>query len=200
MSKRRRINKTSRIITYILLIACVIAICGSFAYFTGGFTSEFKTFYVTYEGKTILSTASRYELDSYKKSRFDVKYTFGVLNKNIQKGYTVKVVPNESASDFNFTVDGAIYSFKGESDLTKGFDIEKLDEHFFIKPKGEMSDILSALYPDSEVLLNSDDVKTDSDNFMLIITSYNGANSIHVGFNIPARIFSLTLDREGIVL
>lgn len=44
-------NKATKIITYILLILAVITVIGVVAHFTNGFTSDFKTFYVTVDGK-----------------------------------------------------------------------------------------------------------------------------------------------------
>jgi len=43
-----------KIISWVLVVLVLAAGIGAIAYFTGGFTGEFKTFYVTVDGKDIL--------------------------------------------------------------------------------------------------------------------------------------------------
>ena len=86
------------------------------------------------------------------------RYTFGAVNKDIS-GYTLKIVPNVSHdNDFDFTVDGEIYSFGAEEDLTKGFDITQNENDFVVSGNYTMQSILQRLYPDKEVSFNQDDV------------------------------------------
>lgn len=142
--------KAGKIIAYILLVLAFVAVCGVIAYFTGGFTSDFKTFYVCVDGKNVLSAADGYELTTEKSMTVEVKYTFGAFNKE-NTGYSVKVVPNTIAGkDFDFTLDGQVYSYQAEPDLTAGFDIEKDETSFKITPKGGINKILQAVYPESD--------------------------------------------------
>ena len=108
--------KAGKVIAYILLVLAFVAVCGVVAYFTGGFTSDFKTFYVCVDGKNVLSTADGYELTTETPLTVDVKYTFGAFNKE-NTGYSVKVVPNKiDGKDFDFTVDGEITTSRNSSD------------------------------------------------------------------------------------
>ena len=120
MKKQMNVGKTIAVIVCVFLLVLAV---GSIAFFTNGFTSDFKTFYVESDGKRMLSDYDNYIMKQDAENKFVVKYTFGAVNKDIS-GYTLKIVPNVSHdNDFDFTVDGEIYSFGAEEDLTKGFDI-----------------------------------------------------------------------------
>lgn len=69
-------NKATKIITYILLVLAVITVIGVVAHFTNGFTSDFKTFYVTIDGKDVMTSSGGYKVTAEKPLQVDVKYTF----------------------------------------------------------------------------------------------------------------------------
>lgn len=188
--------KAAKIISYIVLVLIFVAVCGFIVYYTGGFTSDFKTFYVNIDGKDILTTADGYTLSADTPLRVEVKYTFGALNKDIS-GYSVKVVPNTAGENFDFTVDGQVYSYQAESDLTKGFDIAQEDNAFTITPKGGINKILAAVYPDSEI----EDCRNKAyeNMYLLVVTSYNGAASVKIAFSIDEPLYDIILDKEEIV-
>lgn len=188
--------KAGKIIAYILLVLAFVAVCGVIAYFTGGFTSDFKTFYITVDGKDILSDTDGYELTMEKLLTVNVKYTFGALNKDIT-GYSVKVVPHAiDGKDFDFNVDGQQHSFQAESDLTKGFDIERGETSFTIKSKGSITEILKAIYPDDEI----EDCRNKAyeNMYALVVTSYNGEASVTIYFSVVSPLYEITLDKEVI--
>ncbi len=188
--------KAAKIISYILLVLVFVAVCGVIVYFTGGFTSDFKTFYVNIDGKDVLSSADGYTLSADTPLQVNVKYTFGAINKDIS-GYSVKVIPNTAGKDFDFTVDGQTYSYQAESDLSKGFNIESGESSFTIRPKGGINEILAAIYPDSEI----EDCrnKTYENMYLLVVTSYNGEASVKIAFSIVESIYGIKLDKEAIV-
>lgn len=70
-------NTIIKVISYVLVVMVIIGIIGVVAYFTGGFTSEFKTFYVTVDGKDIMTDSSGYIVDQTQSLKVDVKYTLG---------------------------------------------------------------------------------------------------------------------------
>ena len=90
--------KAAKIISYIVLVLVFVAVCGFLVYYTGGFTSDFKTFYINVDGRDILTSADGYKLSADTPLTVNVKYTFGALNKDIT-GYSVKVVPNAAGKD-----------------------------------------------------------------------------------------------------
>lgn len=190
-------KKASKIIAYVLIVLAIVGVIGVIAKFTNGFTSDFKTFYVTIDGKDIMTTANGYVLDKEEPMKVDVNYTFSSPDAEVS-GYSVKVVPNSvKDKDFDFTMDGSIYSFQMEEDLTDGFIIEKSEDSFTIIPKGDITDILRAVYPDAEI----DDCKdsTYPDMFSLVITSYNGESTVVVNFVVVVEPTSISFDREAII-
>ena len=180
--------KVGKIIAYILLVLVLVSAIGFIAYFTGGFTSGFKTFYVEIDGDQILTSESGYKIPTGEAMTVDVKYTMS----DEKSGYSVKVVPNKLAGkDFDFTLDGEVYSYHGEKDLTEGFEIEYGDTSFTIKPKGTITDILRAVYPGSSVEDCRDFAYDDM--FTLIVTSHDGESNVKVNFTVSE-------DTEGIII
>lgn len=188
--------KAAKIIAYIILVLLFVAACGFIVYYTGGFTSDFKTFYVKIDGKDILTSADGYKLSADTPLRVEVKYTFGALNKDIS-GYSVKVVPNAAGNDFNFTVDGQTHSYQAETDLTAGFDIAQEENSFTIAPKGGINKILAAIYPNGEIEDSRN--KTYENMYSLVVTSYNGAASVEIAFSIDEPLYDIVLDKGEIV-
>ncbi len=194
MSKK---SKASKVILYVLVLLVVVAIIGVIVKFTNGFTTEFTTFYVTVDGKDVVSSGSDFRIGELEPLHVDVKYTFNDLGSEA-KGYSVKIVPNvNNAKDFDFYLDGNAYSFKAENDLTNGFEILYGEDYFEIKPKGGLTKVLQAVYPNNEVVVL--DNEAYSNMFTLIVTSYNGESQVMLNFGIGAEILGITLDKETIV-
>lgn len=188
-------NKATKIITYILLILAVITVIGVVAHFTNGFTTDFKTFYVSVNGKDVMTSQNGYVVTPSEPLKVDVKYTFA-FNKNETKGYSVKIVPNKTDEDFDFSVDGETRFFGDEKDLTNGFVIDKREQSFIVVPKGGTPlEILKAVYPESEVTCES---KGYNDMFTVIVTSYNGESSVKLNFALERRVTGITFDKEVI--
>lgn len=195
-------NKIGKAISYIVIVLVLVAVCGLLAYFTNGFTSDFKTFYVECDGTQVMSTANGYHLTYGEPKTVDVKYTFGAVNKEIS-GYSVKVIPkSDGNNDFDFTLDGNAYSFYGEDDFTNGFAIVQEENSFTIEPKGNIEDVIKAVYPTYEVAIPDDqEIDFSKDMFTLIVYSYNGEASITINFTIDDYRLpsSISLDKEVIV-
>lgn len=191
-------SKIGQVVSYIVILLVIVAVIGVFAHFTNGFTSDFKTFYVSVDGKDVMISGSGYAISENEPLSVDVKYTFGAFNKNDTKDYSVKIVPNKiENSDFTYTVDGESKSFQSETDLTAAFEIEKGEKSFTVKPKGKsLTEVLTAFY-DTEV--TDCENKGYTDMFTLIITSYNGEASVKLNFTIAGKVVGVVLDREVIV-
>lgn len=189
-------NAVAKVIGYILLVLVVVGVIGVIVYFTGGFTSDFKTFYVSVDGKDILTSAGGYEVTNEKPLTVDVKYTFGSAGGDVS-GYSVKVVPHAvEGKDFDFTLDDQVYSFQAETDLTAGFDIAREETSFTITPKGGVTEVLRAVYPNNEIGDCSD--KGYEDMYAFIVTSYNGKASVTLYFSVLQEVAGVTLDQEVI--
>ncbi len=183
-----------KIIAYFAIILVLVLGVGFLSYFTGGFTSEFKTFYVEIGGKEIMTNAIGYEITPNEPLTVNVKYT---LTDQAQ-GYSVKVVPNAiTGKDFDFTLDDDVYSFQAEKDLTAGFIIEYAESSFTIQSKGGITEILQAVYPNNTV---GDCRQFAYENmFTLVVESYDGKSSVTINFCCPERPTGITLDKEVII-
>ena len=188
-------SKIGQVVSYIVILLVIVAVIGVFAYFTNGFTSDFKTFYVSVNDKDVMTSSSVYVITPQEPLSVDVKYTFA-FNQSETKGYSVKIVPNKTDEDFDFSVDGETHYFGDEKDLSNGFIIDKQEKSFTVTPKGSTPlEILQAIYPENEVSCES---KGYNDMFTLIITSYNGESSVKLNFALERRVTGITFDKEVI--
>ena len=197
MSTNTQTGRTGgKVIAYILVLLVVAGVIAVIVRFTGGFTSDFKTFYVSVDGKDVLTSAGGYEVTNEKPLTVDVKYTFGSAGGDVS-GYSVKGVPHAvEGKDFDFTLDDQVYSFQAETDLTAGFDISREETSFTITPKGGVTEVLRAVYPNNEIGDCSD--KGYEDMYALIVTSYNGKASVTLYFSVLQEVAGVTLDQEVI--
>ena len=193
MSTNKQTGKTvGKVIAYILVLLVVAGVIAVIV----RFTSDFKTFYVSVDGKDVLTSAGGYEVTNEKPLTVDVKYTFGSAGGDVS-GYSVKVVPHAvEGKDFDFTLDDQVYSFQAETDLTAGFDIAREETSFTITPKGGVTEVLRAVYPNNEIGDCSD--KGYEDMYALIVTSYNGKARVTLYFSVLQEVAGVTLDQEVI--
>ena len=191
-------SKIGQVVSYIVILLVIVAVIGVFAHFTNGFTSDFKTFYVSVDGKDVMISGNGYVISKNEPLSVDVKYTFGSFNKNETKDYSVKIIPNKiENSDFTYTVDGESKSFQSETDLTAAFEIDKGEKSFTVKPKGKsLTEVLTAFYG-TEV--TDCENKGYTDMFTIIVTSYNGEASVKLNFTIAGKVVGVVLVREVIV-
>lgn len=138
-----------------------------------------------------------YKLTTTQPLTVDVKYTFGSAGGDAS-GYSVKIVPNVIENeDFDFTLNGDVYSYQAETDLTAGFEIERGETSFTLTPKGGLTEILQAVYPNYEV---GDCRENSYENmYALIVTSYNGKASVKLCFSVLEKVTGVTLDKDTIV-
>lgn len=196
MSNKQTGKTAGKVITYILLLLVAVALAGVIFRLTDGFTSDFKTFYITVNGEEIMTSAGGYKLTPNEPLRVGVRYVFNQSDGEAS-GYTVKVVPRAvEGKDFDFTLNGEVYSFQAESDLTEGFAIEREADRFTIAPKGNTEDILKAVYPEDEVVAEN---KVYEDMYELIVTSYNGKACVSVYFFVAISVTDVSLEPKEIL-
>ena len=191
-------SKIGQVVSYIVILLVIVAVIGVFAHFTNGFTSDFKTFYVSVDGKDVMISGNGYVISENEPLSVDVKYTFGSFNKNETKDYSVKIIPNKiENSDFTYTVDGESKSFQSETDLTAAFEINKGEKSFTVKPKGKsLTEVLTAFYG-TEV--TDCENKGYTDMFTIIVTSYNGEASVKLNFTVAGKVTGVSFDKEVIL-
>ena len=187
-----------KFISYLLVLLVVLGVAGVIAHFTNGFTSDFKTFYVTVNGKDVMTSASGYEISETQPLEVGVKYTLDFVSKEAS-GYSVKIVPNKAeGKNFDYTVNGAIYSFFGEKDLTMGFNVSKSEKSFTVTPKGgTVTDVIKKIYAGKAV--SDCEPYVYEDMFTLIVTSMSGESSVSVSFSITGEAQDVTFDKGVMV-
>ena len=187
-------SRLGRIIAYVLIISVIIIAIGIISFFTNGFTSDFSTFYVECNGQKITTNASGFVSTKDEPLTVKVHYAF----TNDVSGYTVKVVPNVIAGkDFDFHLGEETYSFQAEKDLTAGFDISYEEDSFTIKPKGGITDILQAIYP--EYVVEECTQYAYENMFTLVVYSYNGESNVTINFSVPERVTGIGIDKTEII-
>lgn len=198
MSKRtrQRISTATNAIIAVLIVILLLGVVGFFAFFTNGFTSDFKTFYVNVRGKTIMNDTDGYEIVVEDEYRFDVKYTFGFMQKKNEKlGYHVQIIPNiTDETDFDFIVNGQNFKYSDEADLMQGFEITLYDDYFTLEANKDLSEILSDLHLGSPVTGVPSAIDSGINYFTLMIFSEDKSTKIAINFNLVALKIFLSPD------
>lgn len=200
-AKRNMASTVGKVITYILLILAVAGIVGFFAFFTNGFTEEFKSFYIEQDGKPVLNTNTSTNMDFGKTYSFNVKYVFDDLTDSENKGYFVKIVPNTNTdTDFLFTADGDEIAFSSIKELTSAFTMNRQTDSFTvtIPEKFSMADVLGKIYKDCEIIL-PEDFDESAYWYRLEVSSYNGEITYNIRFRLGADVQSVELDYSQII-
>lgn len=183
----RNTNSIFKVITYIVLVLLLIAAIGFIIRFTNGGTTDFKAFYVQI-GETVYTEDSQIELP-YGSTHFETKYTFASNEADKHKGYKVQIVPNvTNETNFDFTVNGQIYSFGAEKDFTSAFEIEYGKTGFTINNYGLRVDkILQSIYDGQTVTVP--EIKSEKVYFNLVVSSYNEKQTIILGLRFAEGMF-----------
>ena len=193
-SKGQLAAKIIGIILVLLLVAGLVAVIYKF---TNGFNEDFKTFYVEYEGKQILSENSEVTFTEGKTHRFDVKYTFDT-GQTEARDYSVEIVPN-AEQDFEYTVDGETYLYSKAGELSAAFSLKKQKSYFEITLREDMTiqSVLETVHPGQQVEVPEN--AADLFPYVLCISSYNGNVSYRIAFDLGTDVTGITLDPPSIV-
>lgn len=188
-------SSTVKLISWVLIVLALVGAIGAIAYFSGGFSGGYQSFYLTVNGKDVVKSGNNFEATLTDPLTVEVKHTLADENSS---GYTVKVVPNViSGKDFDFTLNDDVYSYQGEKDLTAGFDIKYAENSFTVTPKGGLNEIMQAIYPSYTV---GDLTGCGYENmFLLVVTSYDGEQSVKVAFTVPEKLSGITLTPDHII-
>lgn len=194
------VSSVVKVIVSILLLLIVVGLIGFVAYFTNGFTSDFRSFYVEYQGQRILREDSKLSFPLDTELRFDCKYVFASGDEQGTYGYNVAIVPN-SEVDFEFTVDDQYMIYSGIDDLTSAFAIVKEQDHFILTLPSDfgMQSVLQLLYPGQEVVV-PEDLALDGYYYTLVISSYNDEFVYNITFNCILSVASIEMSEEHVVV
>ena len=195
-------NIKTAISSFLVLLLC-LGVVGLFFSFTNGFTEDFKTFYLTYNGKDIFATKSKMYFVSGEEHCFDVTYTFEFLDEDeeMNTDYSVKIIPNRDKNvDFSFTMDGKDYAFSDVEELTNGFKIDKQEKSFsiFIPEDLTMEKILENVYGKDVTLLSDKNFSTLY-LYTLVVTSYDESVTYYIDFGFGESATGLQLDVSEVI-
>ena len=187
-----------RVVSIALMLLLIISAVGFAAYFSNGFTSDLKTFYVECNGEKILNDKDYYEITANTEYRFDVKYLLDIGNKENKLGYHVQVLPyTTKETNFDFTVDGKTYNYGAEGELTQAFEIEQADEYFTLKSIKTVKGVLETLYPNKPVVVP--ELKSQTPYFALVVSSEDYSVKIEIAFGSLVAVEGVTLDPDHII-
>ena len=168
------------IVLYVVLVLAVLGGIGAIAYFTSGFSTDFKTFYLTLGSDNIMSSYGGLELESDQDHTFGVKYTFGKLSK-IQTGYSIEISPYVVSNDFEFVVDGEHHWYSELKDLTDCFDILYNTDSFTLRGDLSVLGVLEHYYQRPVEILEPLEVRCDY--YTMTVYSYNKKASVTIYFH-----------------
>lgn len=173
--------------SFVLIIICIALVLGAVAFFvrnTNGFTDDFKSFYLTYNGQKITQTNSTLSFEAGETVKIGCTYTLDKLGASgIEKGYTVSITPNATeTTDFEFAAGSSVYSFATLGDITDCFRITKYTDYFTFEVK-DMQTILERKYPRSPVVLPNT-ANEERDFFKMTVTSSSGKIVYNIIFSI----------------
>lgn len=189
----------AKIITYLILTLVLVAAVGLIYKFTNGFNEDFKTFYVEYGGKQILTADSKQEFKQGAEHRFTVHYTFD-NEKSEPKDYSVKIVPH-AERDFDYTVDGEKFLYSKTGELTSAFGLKKEQTEFSIVIPSEygLQKVLEAINVGKTVVVPEDAEKNNPYPYRLVVSSYNGKVTYNIDFKLIPTVTDITLNPDEII-
>ena len=189
-------------VVVLLVVVLLVGVLGVVFKLTNGFNESFKTFYIEYNGKQILTEKSKMSLARGEDHVFTVKYLFDGKGEE-QNDYSVKVIPNLDIeeSNFDFNIDGKPYSYIGIKDLTKAFKIKKEVGKFTLSiPENEtMLSVLQKLYPEKTITME-ETFKSLPYVFSLVISSYNEKVTYCIDFTFLVAATGVEFEEGEIIL
>lgn len=195
-------KKRSKVVSgiiYALLILALLGGIGFVATFTNGFTDSFKSFYVEYNGQSIMSD-TQLMLPCGEELRFDTKYVFEDIG---QKGdYKVKIVTNaNSDTTFDYLVDGVPYAYLSDKDITHAFDVKLEDGYFTLTlPQGvTLQSILDKVYEGQEVEIEDNVNERNKCYYAMIVSSYDESVSYRIEFSFNVGVAGIELDKSEVI-
>ena len=195
-------KKRSKVVSgiiYALLILALLGCIGFVATFTNGFTDSFKSFYVEYNGQSIMSD-TQLMLPCGEELRFDTKYVFEDIG---QKGdYKVKIVTNSNSdTTFDYLVDGVPYAYLSDKDITHAFDILHEDGYFTLTlPQGiTLQSILDKVYEGQDVEIEDSVDERNKCYYAMIVSSYDESVSYRIEFSFNVGVAGIELDKSEVI-
>lgn len=193
-------KKIGTIIAYLLIVLALAGVIGFIVVFTNGGTSDFKTFYVKYDGKMILQDTEK-QLPADKDLTFEVHYTFDKIVDSETKDFYVSVVAySTEETAFEYSVDGETVSFADmESDFSNRFALVKTESGFTMNIPYEidMYTCLSSVHTGKTVVVSDTVDLTQTPYFAIKVVSYNEKSTILIPFTVTKGVSGIILTPDG---
>ena len=186
-------------IIYALLILALLGGIGFVATFTNGFTDSFKSFYVEYNGQSIMSD-TQLMLPCGEELRFDTKYVFEDIGQ--KDDYKVKIVTNANSDTiFDYLVDGVPYAYLSDKDITHVFEVKLEDGYFTLTlPQGvTLQSILDKVYEGQEVEIEDSVDERNKCYYAMIVSSYDESVSYRIEFSFNVGVAGIELDKSEVI-
>lgn len=203
MSKKSSGSAAVTVITVLVLIALIGGLIGLVYHFTDHFQSGIKTFYLTYNGKDIMTETSKMSFTTGSVIRFDVKYPFEIGNED--REYDVRIIPNEEVS-FSYKAGdkSLVWRANGQTeDLSEIFGLKKEADHFSFKLPYDFSieSAPSAVYPTEELTLANADLLDQKALYRIEVASFNKKYIYTINFNVlPEPVGSVEVGQNHAIL
>ena len=194
-SARNAGTSKARIIASAILGLLLLALIGFGIWFildrTNNGTEDFRAFAVTVDGEEVKSTAERRSLLKGDHT-VSASYLFGG-----DYDYTVDIVPVKDTR-FDYTVDGKMYAWSGQTDLAKAFSLKKTETGFTFTVPTNLAAVLAALYPGAEIAAPKEGEFKDPYIYALVVSSYNGKTTYAITFSITVTIDGVEVDKPDV--
>lgn len=200
------IKRTSRVISYLLVVLLLLGIVGAGAYFL----TKPNGIYLRYDGKIVTDKTSGIVIP-YKATA-----TFKIENSEDWGAYsvtdcTVKIVPNADEShDFDFTVgdDSRPAAYTKEKDLTgafvenyngKGIPVSENGEFTILCSYKSVSEILQAVYGKKEIHAEADGNLLEYPYIAIKVTSPDGKQTLTVPLLLYGVVTGIELNPSEVI-
>ena len=200
------IKRTSRVISYFLVVLLLLGIVGAGAYLL----TKPNGIYLRYDGKIVTDKTSGIIIP-YKATA-----TFKIENSEDWGAYSVtdcmvKIVPNADEShDFDFTVgdDSRPAAFTKEKDLTgafvenyngKGITVSENGEFTILCSYKSVSEILQAVYGEKEIHAEADGNLLEYPYIAIKVTSPDGKQTLTVPLLLYGVVTGIELNPSEVI-
>ncbi len=200
------IKRTSRVISYLLVVLLLLGIVGAGAYLL----TKPNGIYLRYDGKIVTDKTSGIVIP-YKATA-----TFKIENSEDWGAYSVtecmvKIVPNADEShDFDFTVgdDSRPAAFTKEKDLTGAFVENYNGKDITVSENGEftilfsyksVSEILQAVYGEKEIHAEADGNLLEYPYIAIKVTSPDGKQTLTVPLLLYGVVTGIELNPSEVI-
>lgn len=200
------IKRTSRVISYLLVVLLLLGIVGACAYLL----TKPNGIYLRYDGKIVTDKTSGIVIPYKATATFKIEHSedwgaYSVID------CTVKIVPNADEShDFDFTVgdDSRPAAFTKEKDLTgafvenyngKGITVSENGEFTILCSYKSVSEILQAVYGEKEIHAEADGNLLEYPYIAIKVTSPDGKQTLTVPLLLYGVVTGIELNPSEVI-